>query len=325
MHSTSSARAHTNIALIKYWGKKNQELIIPTTSSLSLTLDKFYTDTTVTFDDNLRADCLYLNEQQISGPVAQKTFNFLDIIRAQAKIDTFATIRSTNHVPTAAGLASSASAFAALAGAGSKAAGLELDRQALSRLARRGSGSASRSIFGGFSEWQAGHDDLTSFAHPIQENVTMDIQMITVVVDANEKKITSRKGMQHALLTSPFYQTWITESAKDLVAMKAAIAADDFEAVGTLAENNALQMHSINLSAQPGFTYFNGSTLEILALIQELRKTNVLAFATMDAGPNVKIISQSKDTTTIVNTIKQAFPTAQLEIAKPGRGLIYLD
>ncbi|MBM7544104.1 diphosphomevalonate decarboxylase [Weissella beninensis] len=325
MQSTSSARAHTNIALIKYWGKKNQELIIPTTSSLSLTLDRFYTDTKVTFDDKLTADTFYLNHQQMVGPIADKTFAFLKLIRQQAQIDTFATIESINHVPTAAGLASSASAFAALAGAGSKAAGLTLTKQALSRLARRGSGSAARSIFGGFSEWHAGDNDLNSFAHPIQENVTMDIQMITVVVDAHEKKITSRMGMQHALLTSPFYQTWVNEAAKDLVAMKAAIVSNDFKALGTLAENNALQMHSLNLSAKPGFTYFNGSTLEILDLVQNLRKQQILAFATMDAGPNVKIIAQSKDTATIIDILKQAFPHVQVEIAKPGHGLIYLD
>lgn len=325
MNNKVTARAHTNIALIKYWGKKNQELIIPTTSSLSLTLDKFFTDTSVIFDENLQNDELTLNNHIITGTALIKTSNFLDIVRKQAGINTPARVESTNHVPTAAGLASSASGFAALAAAASKAAGMDLDRQALSRLARRGSGSASRSIFGGFAEWIAGEDDLTSYAHPIQENVTMDIQMLTVVLDSSEKKIGSRQGMQHAIATSPFYETWLNESAKDLIKIKDAIAHNDLELVGEIAENNALQMHSLNFSAKPGFTYFNGETIRILQIVQNLRKQGILAYATMDAGPNVKIISQSSDTDVICNAIKNDFPTALIEVAKAGPGISYLE
>lgn len=325
MNKTITARAHTNIALIKYWGKTNTELIIPSTNSLSLTLDKFFTDTSVTFDPSLVQDELILNGTNLTGTPLAKTTAFLNLVRQQAGISSAAKISSTNHVPTAAGLASSASGFAALAAAASKAAGLELDRQALSRLARRGSGSASRSIFGGFSEWIAGTDDLTSYAHPIQENVTMDIQMLTVVLDSSEKKIGSRQGMQHAIATSPFYQTWITESAKDLIKIKQAINANDLAAIGEIAENNALQMHSLNFTAKPGFTYFNGDTLKLLQLIQDLRAQGILAYATMDAGPNVKIISQSTDTGMISNAIKNDFPTALIEIAKAGPGISYLE
>lgn len=324
MNKAVTARAHTNIALIKYWGKKNSELIIPTTSSLSLTLDKFYTDTTVFFDDQLEQDELFLNNTMIKNKALTKTSEFLDLVRQMAGIKAYANITSVNHVPTAAGLASSASGFAALAAASSKAAGLDLNRKDLSRLARRGSGSASRSIFGGFAEWIAGEDDLTSYAHPIQENVTMDIQMLTVVLDGSPKKIGSRQGMQHAIATSPFYDTWVAESAVDLVAMKHAITNNDFQALGELAEHNALQMHSLNFTAKPAFTYFNGDTLNILNLIQDLRHQGIQAYATMDAGPNVKIISQSADTQIISNAIKNNFPSALVEIAKPGPGISYL-
>lgn len=324
MNTPITARAHTNIALIKYWGKKNAELIIPTTSSLSLTLDQFYTDTTVVFDEQLTHDELSLNDTLITDNTLTKTTAFLDLVRQMAGIDTFARINSINHVPTAAGLASSASGFAALAAASSKAAGLDLDRQALSRLARRGSGSASRSIFGGFAEWVAGEDDFTSYAHPIQENVTMDIQMLTVVLDGSQKKIGSRQGMQHAIATSPFYNTWVAESAVDLVAMKQAIANNDFQTLGELAEHNALQMHSLNFTAKPAFTYFNGDTLSILNLVQNLRRQGIQAYATMDAGPNVKIISQSDATQVICAAIKNNFPNAGIEVAKPGPGISYL-
>lgn len=324
MNKEITARAHTNIALIKYWGKKNEELIIPTTTSLSLTLDSFFTDTSVIFDNSLKKDEFTLNDIPITGDTLKKTSAFLNIVRKQADINTFAKIKSTNHVPTAAGLASSASGFAALAAASSRAAGLDLNNKDLSRLARRGSGSASRSIFGGFSEWIAGDNDLDSYAHPIQENVTMDIQMLTIILDGSKKKIASRKGMQHTMATSPFYQTWIEESKKDLLLMKEAISNHDLQKIGELAENNALQMHSLNLSAKPGFTYFNGDTFKLLEIIQELRFNGILAYATMDAGPNVKIISISSDTKIISTAIKNEFPKATIEVAKAGPGISYL-
>ena len=173
MHVT--ARAHTNIALLKYWGKQNEKLIMPTTTSVSLTLDEFYTDTTVWFDDTLSADELTLDGEPLTGKGATKVIRFLDMVRELAGETRFAHVHSINHVPTAAGLASSASAFAALAGAASKAAGLTLSDADLSRLARQGSGSASRSIFGGFAIWERGTDSETSVAHAFQENVDWPI------------------------------------------------------------------------------------------------------------------------------------------------------
>lgn len=204
-----TARAHTNIALVKYWGKADEELIIPQNNSLSLTLDHFYTDTTVQFDPTLTADQFTLNGQ------AQETTQitkFLDIIRQMAASQLFARVESTNHVPTMAGLASSASAYAALALAGSKALGLDLSSKDLSRLARRGSGSACRSIYGGFVEWQKGDSDQTSYAVPLVENLDWDLKMIAIVVNDKQKKIASRAGMQNVVHTSPYYSAWVKRS-----------------------------------------------------------------------------------------------------------------
>ena len=167
MSNHAAARAHTNIALIKYWGKKDTEFILPMNNSLSLTLDHFYTDTSVTFDSSYTKDTFILNGKEIPNGISE-----------------FAKVNSTNHVPTTAGLASSASAFAALAAAASKASGMNLSRRDLSRLARRGSGSATRSIYGGFVEWQAGDNDLNSYAVPYIENVSWDIKMIAVVINS---------------------------------------------------------------------------------------------------------------------------------------------
>ena len=195
-----TARAHTNIALVKYWGKENEELIIPANSSLSLTLDEFYTDTSVQFDESLSSDEVTLNDKVVDD---KKITKFMDIIRQKANIHTFARIESTNHVPTSAGLASSASAYAALAAAGSKAYGLNLSQKDLSRLARRGSGSATRSIFGGFAAWNKGTDDESSYGYSIEDPVKMDVNMIAIILDNQPKKISSRKGMKISIETSP--------------------------------------------------------------------------------------------------------------------------
>src|SRR5690625_5044701 len=151
----ATAKAHTNIALIKYWGKRNEEIILPANSSLSLTLDGLHTTTTVDFQEELTSDTFALNDENITGNAFQRVTAFLDLIRQLAgKEGLYANVRSVNGVPTAAGLASSASGFAALAAAGTKAIGLHLTDRELSRLTRQGSGSASRSIYGGFAEWE---------------------------------------------------------------------------------------------------------------------------------------------------------------------------
>ncbi len=221
----ATAKAHTNIALVKYWGKKDQELIIPQTDSLSLTLNEFYTTTTVNFDNNLTSDLVAIDQRTLSKQAAKKVIHVLDIVRQLSGIESFARVGSINHVPTAAGLASSASAFAALAGAASVAAGLNLSSRDLSRLARRGSGSATRSIYGGLVEWQKGTDDASSFAQPILENVDFPIEMLAVLVDTKKKKVSSRSGMQSSVETSPYYDAWRQVVANDMVAIKKAIKA----------------------------------------------------------------------------------------------------
>lgn len=316
-----TARAHTNIALLKYWGKANPNLIIPTTTSVSLTLNEFYTDTTVEFDAQLIADDVWLDDVQMDAKGFAKVVNFLNLVRAQAGITTFAHVRSYNHVPTAAGLASSASAFAALAGAASAAAGLSTDAAALSRLARRGSGSASRSIFGGFAMWERGTDDETSVAKPVQTDVDWPIQLITVIVNDQPKKIDSRGGMQHVVATSPFYQAWVDHANAQVPAMLKAVEEHDLPTIGALAEANALQMHAQNTMAQPPFNYLTDQSWAIINAVQALRTQGVDAYATMDAGPNVKIISRPANTETILATIKALNPRLAVTVATPGPGI----
>lgn len=325
MNATVTARAHTNIALVKYWGKADTDLIIPQTGSLSLTLDQFYTDTTVVFDDRLTADEVSVNGQRLLTSQATKVHNFLNLVRQQSSRTSFARVTSVNHVPTAAGLASSASAFAALAGAASRAAGLTLDRTALSRLARRGSGSATRSVFGGFVEWHAGHDDLSSYGVPFVEDVDWPIAVVALVLDPHHKKISSRQGMQSSVNTSPFYPAWKQIVADDLAAIKPAILAHDFTTVGETLESNAMRMHALTLSAWPPYSYFNGDTLDAMQTVKELRAQGIACYYTLDAGPNLKVFCQTADVPALTARFTQQFGANSVIVAHPGPGIQFLD
>ncbi|KEQ20370.1 diphosphomevalonate decarboxylase [Limosilactobacillus reuteri] len=317
----ATAKAHTNIALVKYWGKKDQDLIIPQTDSLSLTLNEFYTTTTVNFDNHLTSDLVAIDQHILSKKEAQKVVHVLDIVRQLSGIKSFARVDSINHVPTAAGLASSASAFAALAGAASTAAGLNLSSRDLSRLARRGSGSATRSIYGGLVEWQKGTDDDSSFAQPVLENVDFPIEMLAVLVDTKKKKVSSRSGMQSSVETSPYYDAWRQVVANDMVAIKKAIKAKDIDQIGHIAEENALRMHSLTFSADPGFTYFNGETLTIIKAVEDLRNQGVNCYYTMDAGPNVKVIYDRGNRNKIVEELSNIVGPERLVVSQPGPGI----
>lgn len=316
-----TARAHTNIALLKYWGKADTKLILPTTTSISLTLNEFYTDTTVDFDSTLDQDEIFLDGQPLLGKASQKVQQFLDLVRETAHITDFAHVTSYNHVPTAAGLASSASAFAALAGAASHAAGLKLSLPALSQLARRGSGSATRSIYGGFVAWRKGTSDETSIAESLYPTIDWPIQLLTVIVSDEPKKVDSRGGMQHVMQTSPFYDKWLALSDQQVAPMEQALTDHNLDKIGQLAEANAMQMHALNASAVPPFTYLTDTSWLVITTIQTLRQQGISVYATMDAGPNVKLISHPKDTIAIQTALRDVLPDVHLQIATPGPGI----
>lgn len=313
-------RAHTNIAFIKYWGKENEELTIPQNNSLSLTLDAFYTDTQVTFDETLTGDVLFIDDEQQDETALKKAQVILEIVRDLAGIDTYAKINSINHVPTAAGLASSASGLAALAGAASLAAGLDLSKKELSRLARRGSGSASRSIYGGFAEWEKGHSDETSIAKPV-DDADWDIGMIFIIINDGKKDISSTVGMRRVVETSPYYDGWKDSAATDLVDIKAAIAEQDIVKVGKIAERSALKMHALNFSANPPFNYWSPGSMEAINKVSELRAQGYPVYLTMDAGPNVKLICKQSDMEELLKILRKDYDEDQLVPALPGPGI----
>ena len=238
------ARAYTNIALIKYWGKKNEELILPMNNSLSLTLDAFYTETEVIFSDSYMVDEFYLDGTLQDEKATKKVSQFLDLFRKEAGLSLKASVISQNFVPTAAGLASSASGLAALAGACNTALKLGLDDLSLSRFARRGSGSACRSIFGGFVEWEKGHDDLSSYAKPVpSDSFEDDLAMVFVLINDQKKEVSSRNGMRRTVETSSFYQGWLDSVEGDLYQLKQAIKTKDIQLLGETMERNGQKMH----------------------------------------------------------------------------------
>lgn len=320
---TRTARAYTNIALIKYWGKKNKQLKLPYTNSLSLTLDRFYTDTTATII-NEDHDVVYLNEQLLDDSQNKRILNYLDTVRKFYSFKDHFQINSINHVPTSAGFASSASGFAALAAAINETKQLNLTRRELSILARNGSGSASRSIYGGFVEWEAGTDNESSFAVPIDEHPEIDLSLLSVVINKSSKKISSTTGMENSVKSSPFYSNWVTLVASEIEEIKQAIAQKDVQKIGEISEHNAMSMHALTLSADPSFTYFEPETIQIIQLIKEMRQKGILAYATIDAGPNVKIICTKESLPKVQTYIKQQLSNVTTVVANIGSGIQYI-
>lgn len=304
-----TVRAHTNIALIKYWGKVNDDLRIPSNSSLSMTLKEFYTDTSVDYQETLKEDILFIDHQEIVGDEKKRVVKFMDFIRKRYGLTAYAKIDSVNHVPMAAGLASSASAFAALA----KAATLDLhlsDKE-LSRLARMGSGSASRSIYGGFVKWNMGTDDKDSFAEPIEMESWDEVIMIACLVNKETKPYSSSVAMDETSKHSVYFDAWVKQSHIDIRSMESYLKAKDINKVGLLAQENALRMHASLLAVNKW--YFEPETIRVLNIIRDLQK-EIPVYFTMDAGPNVKLITLKKYKSKILKAL------GEIETVVSGQG-----
>jgi diphosphomevalonate decarboxylase len=323
----ATARAHTNIALIKYWGKRDESLFLPMNSSLSITLDKFFTTTTVEFCSCLTEDVFVLNNQLASEQELTKITRFLDRVREISGKGYRAIVNSTNNVPTAAGFASSASGFAALTAAATKALGLNLDGTTLSKIARQGSGSACRSIHGGFVEWRKGEkiDGSDSFAKPVMSDKSWNISILSVLLTSKPKGISSREGMKRTVETSPFYSGWLASVEQDFLSAKEAIRARDFEKLGTIMEANAMKMHATTLGANPPFSYWNSGTFDVMQEVHNLRTLGIQSYFTIDAGPNVKILCHPKEEQIVQEALLKIPTVKAIHICHPGPGIKYLS
>jgi diphosphomevalonate decarboxylase len=317
--------AGTNIALVKYWGKRDVALNLPATGSLSLTLDRLGTRTTVAFDDGA-TDRLVLDGAPADDAATARVSAFLDRVRARAEIARRALVTSDNSVPTAAGLASSASGFAALALAATRAAGLTLSPPELSALARIGSGSAARSIFGGFVEMARGErpDGTDAVAHALPEQGPdgdgWDLRLVVAITASGPKAIGSTAAMTHTARTSPFYGAWIERVPADLVAARAAIAARHLPSLGAVAERSALRMHAAALAADPAIIYWKPATLAAIDCVHALRAGGMAVFFTIDAGPHVKALCRAADADTVATALRAVPGVSDCLTAAPGPG-----
>lgn len=287
-----TSQAQPNIALVKYWGKRDVDLNLPDVGSISITLDALNSETSVAFDPALDVDVVTLDGRSDQRET-ERVSVFLDRVRALAGTGLRARVDSRNNFATAAGLASSASGFAALTRAAADALGLEATTAELSALARTGSGSAARSMFGGFVEMARGRrdDGVDAAAEQLAGPDHWPLAVAIAITTLKRKAVGSTEGMQRTARTSPFYSAWVDHQERDLALAREAIAARDFEALADVSEASALAMHGLAMSARPGLLYFNAATIECLHRVRALRASGTPVFFTVDAGPQVKAIA----------------------------------
>jgi len=318
----AAARAGSNLALVKYWGKRDERLVLPFTGSLSITLDSLFTETEVCFGgpgpDSLEIDGVPASEQETARATA-----LLELVRADRPGLGGARVVSRNSFPTASGLASSASGFAALAAAACAAAGLRRTPSELSSLARRASGSACRSVFGGFVEWMRGEraDGTDSHGRVLAEPSAWDVAVVVAVVRAGRKERSSRDAMRDSVLASPFFDAWVRSTAQDLDEAKAALAARDLPRLGELAERSFLRMHAVAMSADPPSIFFLPATLDLLTAVRELRTAGTGAWSSVDAGPHVFALCAGSDAPRVRDALGRVPGVEDVRIAHPGPGV----
>jgi diphosphomevalonate decarboxylase len=288
----ATAFAHPNIAFIKYWGNRDEALRLPANGSLSMNLDGLFTRTTVQFQPDLAEDVLVLDGTTVQGRGRERVSTFLDLVREMAGVKLRANVVSGNNFPSGAGIASSASAFAALALAASRAAGLELSEPELSRLARRGSGSACRSIPPGFVEWQPGTGDADSLAVSIAPPEHWPLVDCIVILSAVHKPTGSTEG--HALAgTSPLQAARVADAPRRLDLCRQAILRRDFETFASVVELDSNLMHAVMLTSTPVLFYWQPETLAVMQAVREARRRGLPACYTIDAGPNVHLLCET--------------------------------
>jgi diphosphomevalonate decarboxylase len=314
---TATAIANPNIAFIKYWGNCEPEARIPANGSISMNLGGLETRTTVTFDAFLNSDDLTLNGETAGGPALGRVSEFLNQVRRMAGINHFALIESQNNFPMGAGIASSASAFAALALAASSAAGLNLDEFALSQLARTGSGSACRSIPSGFVEWLADGCNPDSGAESIAPPEHWELRDCISIISQEHKPTGSTEG--HALAyTSPLQDARVAGAHQRLDQCRQAILECDFTNFAAVTELDSNLMHAVMITSTPQLIYWQPATIAVMQAIQDWRQEGLAVCYTIDAGPNVHAICEAEIQEQVEARLRQIAGVKDVLIAYPG-------
>lgn len=280
--------SYANIAIIKYWGKENQAKMIPSTSSISLTLENMFTTTSISFlPDTATSDQFYINGVLQNDEEHTKISAIIDQFRQPGQA--FVKMETQNNMPTAAGLSSSSSGLSALVKACDQLFNTQLDQKALAQKAKFASGSSSRSFFGPVAAW----DKDSGAIYKVETDLKM--AMIMLVLNAAKKPISSREGMKLCRDTSTTFDEWVEQSAIDYQHMLTYLKTNNFEKVGQLAEANALAMHATTKTANPPFSYLTKESYQAMEAVKELRQEGFACYFTMDAGPNVKVLCLEKD------------------------------
>ena len=354
----ATARANANIALVKYWGKRNKKLILPYNSSISMTCDGLFTITTVEFSDKCNRDIIVINDEELkveedksssptfadarvvdelrsSLPFAvarvkdeKDVLGHLERIKQTAGIKEKVKVVSQSNFPVAAGLASSASGLAAITAAAAKAAGSNLDQKELSILARQGSGSACRSIFGGFVEWFRGEKEDGSDSYAVQiapPEHWLEFRLIVTILSEEKKKVGSRVGMAQTVETCPYYENWLKTVNQDLEIIRKGILNKDFTSVGSRAEHNCLKMHALMITTSPAIIYWRPETLKIVQNILGWREGGLECYFTIDAGPQIKIICLEKDVPELKKRLQALKDVKKIIVCRPGEGTKLID
>ncbi len=316
----ATARAYSNVALIKYWGKKDEKLMIPMTNSISMTSDAHGATVTVEFSEKYKEDTAVMNGEPVTGKIKERTEKHIDLIRKLAGIELRARGEARTDLPTGIGLAGSASGFAALTVAACAAAGLKLDAKTLSIISRQGSGSSCRSIYGGFVEWMSGDKSDESYAVQLADQNWWDVRDVIAVVSTTQNRVDTRNGMKIAKETSPYYQAWLKNVDIDLKTIKKAIKERDFTTFGKTAERNSLMMHATAITATPELIYWVPETLRVMHEVMLIRQEGTECYFTCDTGANVHIFCRPENEKSVMNRIGKVSGVSKIIVGKPGKG-----
>ncbi len=320
----ATAVSHPNIAFIKYWGNRDERIRLPANGSLSMTLGGLHTRTSVRFDAALQADEVSLNGAPASPGSVQRVAAHLDHIRSLSGVAEYAAVSSESDFPTGAGLASSASAFASLTLAACAAAAYAVDPQVASRIARRGSGSACRSLFGGFVEGLTGDADKDGYAQQLAPPEHWDLVDWIVVFDQQPKEVGSSDGHRRAT-TSPLQAARVADTPRRLDLCRRAIQERDFDALAEVVELDSHLMHAVMLTSQPPLMYWQPETLDLLRTVRGWRADGLRACCTVDAGPNVHCLSPADAADELHRALQQHCPQARLIRGIPGQAACLVE
>jgi len=309
MKFKSTAIAHPNIAYVKYWGKKDEELRIPLNNSISMNLGNLYTKTTVEFGD-FGEDIVIINKNAAEEKAKERVVKHLNRFRNLAKTTLKAKIVSENNFPMSCGIASSASGFAALTIACASSLNLNLNEKELSIMARLGSGSACRSVPDGFTEWSMGTCNDDSYAVSLAPTEHFEIYDLIVIIRDERKEISSTKGMQKF---NPYFYARLAEVQENLNFVRKGIIEKNLKALGTYTEKDCISMHTVMMNS--GLFYWEPETLKLMKEVWNLRKNGIECYFTIDAGPNVHILCLPDNKETIKEKFSDKFEILE---SKPG-------